>query len=158
MGQPGDLAQWNIFKIMTACRQITCESLDYRANSYHIHLNTLRFHGCGKEISQICPCPFCPINTSFSGTPPSYHSTAQNPLFWRWHCPRVPRTSARASFTNPPSLQSSSSQRNGHQLRRSWGESTIFFLFALLLYSYSSAIPFTEYPFFSFCSFILETF
>jgi len=27
------------------------QSLDYRANSYHIHLNTLRFHGCGKEIS-----------------------------------------------------------------------------------------------------------
>ena len=24
MGRPGDLAQWNIFKIMTACCQITC--------------------------------------------------------------------------------------------------------------------------------------
>ena len=67
------------------------QSLDYRANSYHIHLNTLRFHGCGKEISQICPCPFCFINTSFSGTPsPSYHSTAQNLLFWRRHCLRAP--------------------------------------------------------------------
>jgi len=57
------------------------QSLDYRANSYHIHLNTFGFHGCGKEISQICPSPFRPINTSFSGTPsPSYHSTAQNLL------------------------------------------------------------------------------
>jgi len=127
------------------------QSLDYRTNSYHIHLNTLGFHGCGKEISQICPYPFCPINTSFSGTPsPPCHSTAQNPLPWWRHCPRTPRTSARASFTNPPSLRSSSSWRNGHQLRRSWGQSTILLLFVLLLYSYSSAIPFTEYPFFLF--------
>jgi len=128
----------------------SAQSLDYRANSYHIHLNTLGFHGCGKEISQICPCLFCPINTSFSGTPPSCHSTAPNPISWWRHYPRTPRTSARASFTNPPSLRSSFSQRNGQQLRRSWGQSTIFFLFTLLLYSYSSAIPFTKYPFFLF--------
>ena len=69
------------------------QSLDYRANSYHIHLNTLRFHGCGKEISQIWPCPFCPINTSLSGTLlPSYHSTGSNPPSWRWHCSRTSRT------------------------------------------------------------------
>jgi len=121
------------------------QSLDYHANSYHIHLNTLGFHGCGKEICQICPYSFCPINTSFSGTPsPSYHSTSQNLLSWRRHYPRTPRISARASSTNPPSLQSSSSRRNGHQLRRSWGQSTIFFFSHFLLYSYSSAIPFTE--------------
>ena len=131
------------------------QSLDYRVNSYHIHLNTLGFHGCGKEISQICPSPFCPINTSFSGTPsPSY---SRNLLSWWRHYPKTPRTSARASFTNPPSLRSSSSRGNGHQLRRSWGQSTILLLFALLLCSCSSAIPFTEYPFFSFCSFILKT-
>jgi len=51
-------------------------------NSYHIHLSTLGFHGCGKEISQICLCPFCLINTLFSGTPsPSCHSTAQKNHF-----------------------------------------------------------------------------
>jgi hypothetical protein len=84
------------------------QSLDYRANSYHIYLNTLGFHGCGKEISQICPYPFCPINTSFSGTPsPSCHSTAQNPLSWRRHHPRTPRTSSKALFANLPSLRSS---------------------------------------------------
>jgi len=127
------------------------QSLDYHANSYHIHLNTLGFHGCGKEISQICPCPFCPINTSFSGTrSPSCHSTARNPLSWWRHCLRTPRTSARVSSPNPPSLRSSSLWRNGHQLRRSSGQSTILLPFALLLYSYSSAIPFTEYPFFLF--------
>jgi len=59
----------------------SAQSLDCHANSYHIHLNTLGFHGCGKEISQICPCPYCPINTSFFVTPsPSCHSIAQNPL------------------------------------------------------------------------------
>ena len=90
----------------------SAQSLDYRANSYHIHLSTLGFHGCGKEISQICPCLFCPINTSFSGTPsPSCHSIAQKPLSWRRHHPRTPRTSSKAFFTNLPSLRSSSLAR-----------------------------------------------
>ena len=73
------------------------QSLDPRANSYHIHLNTLGFHGCGKEISQICPFPFCPINTSFSGTP----SPSQNLLSWRRHHPGTPGTSSKAFFTTP---------------------------------------------------------
>ena len=113
------------------------QSLDYRANSYHIHLNTLGFHGCSKEISQICPCPFCPINTSFSATlSPSCYSTASSPLSRRRHCLRTPRTPARASPTNLPSLQSpSSSGRNGHQLHRSWGQPII-----LLLYFYCTPV------------------
>jgi len=78
------------------------QSLDYRVNSYHIHLNTLGFHGCGKEISQICPCPFRPINTSFSDTPsPSCHSLAQNLLSWRRHYARTPRTSSKVFFIIP---------------------------------------------------------
>ena len=134
------------------------QSLDYRANSYHIHLNTLRFHGCGKEISQICPCPFCPINTSFSGTlPPSCHSTASNPPPWRRHCSRTSRTPARISFTIfwvfdlflPLG-------RNGHQLRRPWGQLTIPLLFILWLYSCSSANLFTEHPFSSFFLFSIS--
>ena len=121
------------------------QSLDYRANSYHIYLNTLEFHGCGKEISQICPCPFCPINTSFSGTPsPSCHSSAQNPLLRRRHHPRTPRSSTKAFFTNLPSLRSSSLREHGHQLHRAWGQFTTPF-FIPLLYFYSSAILFTEY-------------
>ena len=44
------------------------QSLDYRANSYQIHLNTLEFHRYDKEISQKCPCSLYPINTSFLGT------------------------------------------------------------------------------------------
>jgi len=82
------------------------QSLNCHANSYHIHLNTLGFHGCGKEISQICPYPFCPINTSFSGTPsPSCHSTTPYPLSWRRHRLRTLRTSTRISSNNPQSLR-----------------------------------------------------
>ena len=83
MDRSGDLVQCNISKILTACCQITStQSLDYRANSYHIHLSTLGFHGCGEEISQICPCPFCPINTPFFGTPsPPCHSIAPKSTF-----------------------------------------------------------------------------
>ena len=78
---------------MTASCQITYATLDYRANSYHIHLSILGYHGYGEEISQICPCPFCPINSSFSGTPsPPHHSTTPTLLFWRRHCSRAPRT------------------------------------------------------------------
>ena len=148
MDRPGDLVQWNISKIMTACCQINAQSLDYRANSYHIHLNTLGFHGCGKEISQICPCPFCLINTSFSGTPSSsQHSTAQNLLSWRRHYPRTPRTSTKAFLHQTPRLRSSSLRGDGHQLRCSWGQLTTLSP-TLLLYSCSSAIRFIEYSFF----------
>ena len=51
-------------------------------NSYHIHLNTLKFHGYGKEISQKYPCSLYPINTSFLSTlsspchPPSPDSSS----------------------------------------------------------------------------------
>ena len=55
------------------------QSLDYRANSYHIHLNNLEFHGRGKEISQKYPCSFQPINTSFPSTySPPCHSPFPN--------------------------------------------------------------------------------
>ena len=125
MDRPGDLAQWNISKIMTVCCQITCaipwlpcEQLPYSPE--YPRISRMR-----QEISQICPCPFCPINTYFSGTPsPSCHSTAQNPLSRRRHHPRFPRTSTKASFTNPPSLRPSSLRENGHQLHRAWGQFT----------------------------------
>jgi len=51
------------------------QSLDYCANSYHIHLNNLKFYGYGKEISQKYPCSLQPINTSFLSTrSPTCHS------------------------------------------------------------------------------------
>ena len=78
MDRPGNPAQWNISRLWPLLAKSPVQSLDYRANSYHIHLSVLGFHGYGEEISQICLCPFCPINSSFSGTPsPSHHSTAQ---------------------------------------------------------------------------------
>ena len=128
------------------------QSLDYRANSYHIYLNTLGFHRCGKEISEICPCPFCPINTSFSGTPPSCHSTAQNPLSRRRHHPRTPRTSTKAFFTNFSSLRSSSRKKMAINFTVPEVSSLPFFS-TPLPYSCSSTISFIEYSFFLFCSF-----
>ena len=123
------------------------QSLDYRANSYHIHLNTLGFHGCGKEISQVCPCLFCPINTSFSGTlSPSCHSTASSLLSWRRHCLRTPRTPARASH------QSSKSSISPLP-REEWPSTSLFLRsayhpsFILLLYPCSSTNLVTEYFF-----------
>ena len=126
------------------------QSLDYRANSYHVHLNTLGFHGCGKEISRICPRPFCPINTSFSGTlPPSHHLIAPHLLPWRRHCLRTPKNSSKDLLQQPskssisPSLRkkwpsTSSSPRSIHHPSS----------FIPLLYSCSSAILVTEYFFF----------
>ena len=134
----------------------SAQSLDYRANSYHIYLNTLGFYGCGKEISQICTRPFCPINTSFSGTPPpSCHSTASNLLSWRRHCLRTPKNPSKDLIQQPsrssisPSLgkkwpSTSSSPRSVYHPHS----------FILLLYSCSSTILFTEYFFlFLFVSF-----
>ena len=97
MDRPRNTTQWNISRSWPLPVKSPAQSLDYRANSYHIHLSILRFHGYGEEISQICPCPFCPINTSFSGTPPSHHSTASTLLSWRQHYSRTPRTSTRTS-------------------------------------------------------------
>ena len=123
------------------------QSLNYRANSYHIHLSTLGFYGCGKEISQICPCPFCPINTSFSGTPSSScHSTTQSLLPWRQHRSRTPRTLARTSFNNPEVFDLLPCE-----------EMAVNFIVPevssiSLLYFYCTPVHLTEYPFFFFCS------
>ena len=85
------------------------QSLDYRANSYHIFLSILGFHGYGEVISQIYPCPFRPINSSFSGTPsPSHHSTAPTLLLWQRRCSRAPRTPAKAFLHQSRSFQPSS--------------------------------------------------
>jgi len=136
---------------MTAQVKSSAQSLDYRANSYHIHLSTLGFHGYCEEISQIYPCPFCPINSSFSGTPsPSHHSTAPILLFWRRRCSRAPRTPMKTFLHQPQSSRSSSSQGNGHQLHCSQGQ-FITLPFVFLPYPCSSAIYFTEHPSFFFC-------
>ena len=151
MDWPGHPTQWNISRLWSLPVKSLTQSLDYRANSYHIHLSTLWFHGYGEEISQICPFPFCPINSSFSGTPsPSHHSTTPTPLFWRRRCSRAPRTPTKPFLHQPQSLQSSSSRRDGHQLYCSRGQ-FITLPLVFLPYPCSSAIYFTEHsPFFSF--------
>ena len=102
MDRPGNPIQWNISRLWPLPVKSSAQSLDYRANSYHIHLSTLGFHGYGEEISQIYPCPFCPTNSSFSSTPsPSHHSTASTLLFWWRCCLRAPRTPTRTPFNNP---------------------------------------------------------
>jgi len=101
MDRPRNPAQWNISRSWPLPVKSPAQSLDYRANSYHIYLSILGFHGDDEGISQICPRPFCPINTSFSGTPPpSHHSTAPTLLSWRRHCSRAPRTPTKTSFNN----------------------------------------------------------
>ena len=92
------------------------QSLDYCANSCHIHLNTLNFHGYGKEISQKCPCSLYPINTSFLGTfPSSCHFASSKPIFLVAaslksprtssedlpHCPLLPREEMAINFIVP---------------------------------------------------------
>jgi len=102
MDRPGDPARWNISGLWPLPVKSSAQSLDHRANSYHIYLSTLGFHGYGKEISQICPCPFCPINSSFSGTPsPSHHSTAPTLLPWRRRCLRAPRSPTKTFLHQP---------------------------------------------------------
>ena len=126
------------------------QSLDYRANSYHILLSILGFHGYGEVISRIYPCPFCPINSSFSGTPsPSHHSTVPTPSFWRRRFSRSPGTPTKTSLHRPQSLWSSSLRGDGHQLRCPWGQFIILPL-VLLPYLCSSTIYFTEHFPFSF--------
>ena len=150
MDRPGDPAQWNISGSWPLPVKSPAQSLDYRANSYHIYLSTLGFHGYGEEISQMCPCPFCPISSSFSGTPsPSHHPTAPTPLSRRRRCSKAPRTPTKPFLHQPQSLRPSFSQGEGHQLRCSRGQFIILSL-VLLLYSCSSAIHFTEHTSFSF--------
>ena len=116
------------------------QSLDCRANSYHIHLNTLGFHGYGEEISQNCPCPLCLINTFFSGTlPPSCHSASSNPPSWRRHCSRNSRT--------PVSPNSCSNRRSlGRKMAINFTVPKVHLLHLLfLVVLLSSANLFTEY-------------
>jgi len=133
---------------MTACCQSPAQPLDYCANSYHIYLSTLGFRGCGKEISQICLCPFCPINTSFSGTPSSsVILQPQNPLPWRRHFSRTPRTLARTSSNNPRvfDLLSCEEMAINFVVPEVSPTSLLF-----LLHPCSSAVHLTEYFFFLF--------
>jgi len=150
MDRPGNPTQWNISRLWPLPVKSPAQSLDYRANSYHIYLSILGFHGYGEEISQICPCPFYPINSSFSGNPsPSNHSTAPTLLFLRRRCSRAPRTPTKTFLHQPQSPRSSSLQGNGHQLHCFWGQFiTLPFVFSP--YSCSSAIYFTEHPSFPF--------
>lgn len=104
-------------------------------------------------ISQIYPCSFRPINSSFSGTPSSsHHSTAPTLLLWRRRCSRAPRTPTKAFLHQSRSLQSSS-------LRGKWPSTSPSLrlvhhpISCTFTMSGSSAFYFTEHPpFFSFCS------
>ena len=123
MDRPGNPAQWSISRLWPLPVKSSAQSLDYRANSYHIHLSTLGFHGYCEEISQFYPCPFCPINSSFSGTPSSsHHSTAPTLLFWRRRHSRTSRTPTKTFLHQPQSPRSSSLRGNGHQLHCSRGQ------------------------------------
>ena len=55
---------WDFFESWLFTIRPTTQSLNYRANSYHIHVNNLNLHARGREISPQCPCSNQPINTS----------------------------------------------------------------------------------------------
>ena len=121
----------------------SAQSLDYRANNYHIHLNTLGFHGYGKEISQNCPCSLYPINTSFLGTPPPpCHPTFSKPIFLAAALFEESENFSKQSFKSSIFFLLG---RNGDQLHRPWGQFPTVFSFACR--SLTSANLFTEYVF-----------
>ena len=152
MDRPENPAQWNISRLWSLPVKSPTQSLDYRANSYHIHLSTLELHGYGEETIQICPCLFCPINSSFSGTPsPSHHSTAPASISLVV-APFEDSKKSSKNFLQPQSPQSSSSRVDGHQLCCYRGQ-FITLPLVLLPYPCSSAIYFTEH--FSSFSFVL---
>ena len=138
------------------------QSLDYRANSYNIHLNALEFHGYGKEISHNCPCSLYPINTSFLGIlPPPCHSTSSKPIFPAAASLENPKSPARTSPNSSSNLRSSSFPgRNGCQLHRPWGQffSPLLFLlpYFYLLQIYLLSTFFSSFSLF--CSSNLQTF
>ena len=145
MDWPENPVQWNLSRLWPLPVKSPAQSLDYRANSYHIHLSTLELHGYGKEISQICPCPFCPINSSLSGTPsPSHHSTAPASISLAAAPFEDSKKSSKNSLHQPQSPRSSSSRGDGHQLCCSRGQ-FITLPLVLLPYPWSSVIYFTEH-------------
>ena len=141
MDRPGNPAQWNISRLWPLPVKSLAQSLDYRANSYHIHLSILGFHGYGEEISQICPCPFCPINSSFSGA--SFYSP--NSAFLAAALFEDSKNSSKKFLQQPSSFWSSSLRENGHQLHRAWGQ--FYFSLVFSLHPCSSAVHLTEYFF-----------
>ena len=136
------------------------QSLDYRANIYHIHLNTLGFHGYGEEISQIYPYPFLSNKYFLLRYPSSILSFySLKPTFL-----------AAALFENFKNSSKDLLQQSFESsiLPSSREEMAINFVvpevnsippfFFFLLYFYISAILFTEYIFPLLCFFpILST-
>ena len=117
------------------------QSLDYRVNSYHIHLNNLEFHGYTKEISQKYPCSFQHINTSFPNThSPPCHSPFPSSSSRRQPQRKAQESPAAKSFFSQ-NLQASNSsffpEGNGCQLHCAWGKSIPIssFLYCSSLYS-----------------------
>ena len=110
--------------------QSPVQSFDYRANSYHIHLNTLEFHGYSKEISQKYPRSLYPINTSFLSSPsPPCHSSSPKLISLAVVLTKSSRTSTKPPQKSFRSLILSSSGRNGRQLQGPEGKSILIFFF-----------------------------
>ena len=156
MGRLGDLAQWNIFKIMTACCQITCaipwltfEQLPYPPE--HPRLSRIRQRHKSDLTPPILSYKYFLLRYSFSIL--SFYGSKSTFLA---------AALLKSSKNFSKILLHPSSKPSILFLAKKW-PSTLSFLRSIshpfsfrtfLLYSYSSAIPFTEYPVFSFCSFI----
>jgi hypothetical protein len=121
---------------MTASCQITCTIPGLSCEQLPYLLEYLGFLGCGKEISQICPCPSCPINSSFLGTPFPLHHPAIQLYFSSGGALLNPQDLRQASFfVNSGVFQRPPSRQDGRRFRRPRGQTFI-----------SSIVPFSCIP------------
>jgi len=128
MDWPRNLAQWNISRSRLLPIKSPAQSLDYRANSYHIHLSILGFHGYGEESNLPLPVlsyKYFLLGYSFSIT--SFYSP--NSAFLVAALFESSKNSNKNFLQLLPSFRSSPLRGDGHQLRRSWDQRTTLFLY-----------------------------
>ena len=159
MNRPGDLAEWDIPKIMTAYCQITCtipwlpcKQLPYLPE--HPRISRMR-----RRDKLDLPLPSLTYKyflLRYSSPILSFHSL--KPTFLAAVLFENLKNSGKDLHQQSPesSILFFLLGRNGHQLRRPWGQLNNLSLpfTILLLYSYSFANLFTEYVFSFFVSFL----
>ena len=151
MDRPGNLAQWNISKIMIACCQITCtipwlpcEQLPYPPE--HPWVSRMWQRDKSDLPLPVLSYKYFLLEHSFlilSFNNPKSTSLAAAPF-------EDSKNSSKNFLQQPSSFRSSSLRGNGHQLHRAWGQ--FYFSPVLLLHSCSSTVHLIEYSFSFFCS------
>jgi len=106
------------------------QSLDYCANSYHIHLNNLKFHGYGKEISQKIPL----LIPTYKYFLPQYSSSTLSFLILKFISPTAALTKSSRSLavknlSYGKVLLEPSNLRFFLLFRRKWSSTSLFLRF-----------------------------